>query len=242
MGIDVYMPRWSLPAAAASAPCSWEPDEVAFAPEIAWQGSSPVVEPSADAPRVVKDVLRELVEPRRAEPRPSSINSHSSPSVDTASSTIPAFALSIWRPYPGLLVIDEREAKAALPTEVLLHNILRAIIPDLKHPGGEEILPWPLVENAAVSHTREDAETALQVWLEVELERRPSSRLILMGRHSMQFFYKGRDYRESLWHQLPLLNTSARALISCSLVELLRDPLLKRQLWQSLPSFLAQSS
>src|SRR5690606_1971654 len=134
-----------------------------------------------------------------------------------------------------LLVIDSRNIRLALPTELLLQNILRALYGSQLQLENEEVLRWPLVDNTFVSRTIDDARSVLQVWLEVELERRPVKRLLLMGENAAQYFLKAdSSYSSSLFSLVDLQQFSTYALIAPSLVELLQRPELKRELWQAL--------
>lgn len=241
LGVENYVPRWRLPMAPEPIACVFPayalpaqdaaqtiaPDHQKTDIEIARLNTNPVV---------VADVLRDLVEAKKPAPVPTAIPA----TVEQKTAeVVPPFALSIWRSRPGLLIIDARNTQLALPTEVLLRNILSAVYGVPCSPGDEEVLRWPLLENSAFSRTAEDARNALQVWLEVELEQRPATHVLLLGTSAARYFLSADvDYAHALWQwlELPL---KVQALVAPSLVEFLQQPLLKRRLWQSLSPLLA---
>lgn len=187
-------------------------------------------------PTPVADVLRDLTQEEKY------LNTNSvsavAPALIAQLVTVPAFALSLWRPLTNILIIDSRNTRLALPTELLLGNILRAIVGSDVVPGKEDVLRWPFVENAFVSRTFDDAKNALQVWLEVELEQRPAQKILLMGENAAQFLLPDdANYADLLWRSFTLTAFSANAVVVPSLVELLQQPLLKRNLWRSLQSW-----
>lgn len=244
MGVESYMPRWRL--AVAPAPIACVVPMLPDTPKMEHQElpshqalddfSPKNVAPAVDQPVVVADMLRELKleQPKRAD-APALKPDAATPIPVSKPGTIPSFALSIWRPWDELLVIDSRNIRLALPTELLLQNILRALYGSQLQLENEEVLRWPLVDNTFVSRTIDDARSVLQVWLEVELERRPVKRLLLMGENAAQYFLKaGSSYSSSLFSLVDLQQFSTYALIAPSLVELLQRPELKRELWQAL--------
>jgi triphosphoribosyl-dephospho-CoA synthetase len=136
-----------------------------------------------------------------------------------------------------VLILAERHARSALPVEPLVNNILRSAT-GTAIAGSEEVLRWPLVENARVSQTAEDARNSLQTWLLAELARRPVSLLWLMGSAAARHFLS-EDADECLWQLVELEAFQAKALITPDPVTLLQQPLLKRQLWMALQPLLS---
>ena len=241
MGIENYMPRWRLALAPVPVACALPVSDTVFPPG---EEESPQTDTNlrnmVDKPTAVADVLRDLKldQPKKTDsPKPEQKNDVGLVSTPVVK-TIPAFALSIWRPQHDLLVIDSRNAQLALPTELLLQNILRALYGVPSNSGSEDILRWPLIDNTFVSRTVDDARSVLQVWLEVELERRPVKRLLLMGYNAAQYFLESENsYQSSLFHTLALTQFSTQAIIAPSLVELLQKPEQKHSLWQVLQSW-----
>lgn len=239
LGVENYMPRWSLPAAPAPQVCVLPVISVTnttthffSAENEPYQFAAPEDLKTPKMNRVAAaDVLRDLVEPHKASALLGVKSRQFEPEMPE---TISPFALSIWRPLRDLLVIDSRNTHLALPTELLLRNILYAIFGAQTLPGVEEILRWPLIENAMISCTEKDARNTLQVWLEVELDRCPVTHLLLFGRNAAHYFLPDdHRYEQSLWQWLNV-SPSVQTLIAPSLAELLQQPLLKRNLWQCL--------
>lgn len=246
LGIENYMPRWRL--ALAPTPVVCELPVIAAEAQLQHAASSSeAVTTSIDADSsdlteavssaavtpLMADVLRTLTQ-QAPIPRLSPVPS-SSARVTVATEQVPAFALSIWRPVEDLLVVDARNTQLAFPTEALLNNTLRAVF-DIQRPiDNEEVLRWPLVDNVLVARTEDDARSALQVWLEVELERRPAGKLLLMGKNASQYFLDPDiNYDVVMWQEISLANPHTSTIVTPSLVELLQQPLLKRDLWKAL--------
>jgi DNA polymerase III psi subunit len=159
--------------------------------------------------------------------------------VDTQSETVLSFSLSVWRPQSELLVIDARHTQLALPTELLLNNILKAVLGETFFLGNEEVIHWPFVGSPLINNTKESVGNALQVWLEVELERRPTKFMLAFGLNAIQYFISDQiSYQDNLWQRWPLSFSSTQVIVFPSLVDLLQQPLLKRNLWQCLMTHL----
>lgn len=249
-GVENYMPRWRLALAPAAVVCDLPviaaevqlqhltSDEAAKTSIDAAESASTQSVNSASVAPLMADVLRTLTQQTFA-----STKSLSHPPLPPArmpigTERVPAFALSIWRPIKDILVIDSRNTQLAFPTEALLNNILCAVFNIQAPIGNEEILRWPLVDNVLVTRTEDDARSALQVWLEVELERRPARQLLFMGRNATQYFLPSNmSYDDALWQEIALTNSPNPAMVTPSLVELLQQPLLKRELWKALQSW-----
>jgi hypothetical protein len=238
LGVDAYYPRWLLPCAPGSQLCVqiWPEANSDLAHESFEHLSRSdlqiaVASNQSASPIAVADVLQAL------ELQPVRPKKPVGPVYQSAEVTkrIAPFALSIWRPFTSWLVIDERQPQAALPVELLLQNILFSF-GRLSSPLAEEVLRWPLVENAVIPQTAAEARQALSVWLEVELERRPVKCLLLMGPKAAEFFLSDKSYDEQLWKVADLSIPGLQALVTPSLVELLRNPLLKGELWRAFAS------
>lgn len=243
LGVENYMPRWRLAMAPEPQACVMpiyantysEPAEVVPADEqLVRQVAGDIQRSSMQSvsPTLIADVLRDFVEPQKVS---TSVTRNLVSEIPKVVNELAPFALSVWRPKADVLVIDSRNPQLALPTELLLNNMLSATFGRRLISGPEEVLRWPMVESSAISRTAEDARNTLQVWLEVELEQRPINYLLLFGKNSAQYFLpQSESYDESLWQWLTLSAPSVSALTAPSLVELLQQPLLKRHLWQCL--------
>lgn len=249
LGIENYMPRMILPFAPPSIPCELP---LLDEPGVQLAQSTPVA--PAYAALLPPDSINALAEsPARAQATDilADVGQLKKPvgSINAASileqlepKTLPAiapFALSIWRPVPGFLIIDSRNTALALPTELLLNNLLRCYLPGLKLDLREEVMRWPMIENRFVSRTADDARNELQTWLAVEHELRPVSRLWLMGDNASRYLVAGESSPMDIYWQEHMVGsvtssaTDLTALILPSLIELLQQPLLKARFWAS---------
>lgn len=244
MGIESYAPRWRLPFARESIGCLLPVLEVPSTASDVGGGekASPVIAShQQEKPGPDRNLLVDVIHNLEPTPKPNK-------PIDAAgilkdldgfkAKVVSPFNLSVWRPCPGFLIIDERVTNLALPTDLLLNNLLRGLFPEMKLSTEEEVLRWPMVENRFVSRTEEDARSELQTWLAVEHELRPIGRLWLMGNKAAQYFYSEDasivDLRWSLQKiSMPINGHALSALLLPSLNELLQTPLDKARLWQT---------
>jgi len=245
LGLEQYVPRWRLPLAPEPVECELpvllEPEPAAQAQSrpAARSTSSAAPEPDsapASSPQPLADVLRDMSAPpkssktgRAEQPRPLV-----TPIAEQE--RLSPFSLSIWRSSLPLLVLDARQPRSAMPTERLLHNILVAMAPPNTDTRiQEEILPWPSVNNPALQLRVADARAELHTWLEMELSERPVQHLLLMGENAARHFLpEEAEYAQLMWQSVTLAPFGRPALVAPSLVELLQQPLLKRDLWRAL--------
>lgn len=247
LGLEDYAPRWLLPGAPASVACGlpeFPADEFYSEPEYQAEPASeaaPQLNPAANPESAGKgassiaELMRDMIEPA-ASSKSQPAKAESTPTASESSApTIKPFTLSIWRSALPVLILDARQPKSAMPTERLLRDLLAGM--GLQEPASlaEEVLSWPLVENAAVKLTAEDARAELNTWLETELGRRPVRQLIFMGSEAARYFLSQEAAEEAqLWQLLKLSGFEPSALLVPSLIELLQQPLLKRDLWLAL--------
>lgn len=256
LGIENYMPRVRLPMAPDSVLCNWPSSHVdrksllasvEIFTELDTLGAAAnkivQTDPAAKGGLVsIASMLDKLTEPKSSlaqQELPAAITIEPKAGLliekaATIVTTLAPFSLSIWRPRSELMIIDSRQAQLALPTERLLQNILTRLYEPISIKGSEEILRWPLIENTSLSSSHEDVRNTLQVWLDVELERRPITQLWLFGETAVKYFSNSeQNYVDIVWHRIPIA-ASATAIVFPSLVELLQQPLQKRHLWQTL--------
>lgn len=260
LGIENYMPRWQLPQAPQAQVCvmpilagtpavaperDWpaaellaarpqqpkvqQPDQPSFNSRLASASLSKPQEPTP-----VANLLADMVAPKKA---PLSANAATLlQQLDTPKApVVTPFALSLWRPVPGFLIVDTRDTSLALPTELLLGNLLRVFLGSRFQPAEEEVMRWPMVENRFVSRTADDARVELQTWLAVEHELRPIQRLWLMGDNAARYLLPADTDPQAHWFQTqPLAAAHLQALLLPSLNQLLQQPQLKARLWSAL--------
>jgi len=239
LGIENYAPRWLLPLAPVSIECAVpvfnipvvvvSPSPVPFivtALDVGMESNSPSPnllttmadlggQKKASLPINAAAILQQLEEKKTPIVQP--------------------FSLSVYRPQSGFLIIDSRNTQLALPTELLLNNILRAHLNASQIELREEVLRWPMIENRFVSRTENDARNELQTWLAVENELRPINTLWLMGEVAARYWLDAEfNWVESCWTTQAVDGLPLNTLILPSLNQLLQTPIHKSRLWASL--------
>ncbi len=240
LGIENYAPRWLLPFASVSPACAM-PE---FAISVATVETSPTtfvatamnphIESNTPPPNLLTTIA-DLAEQKKA---PRAINAAKilQQLEGKKAPVVQPFSLTVYRPQPGFLLIDSRNTKLALPTEILLNNLFRAHFKTLQLTLEEEVLRWPMIENRFVSRTEDDARNELQTWLAVENELRPIHTLWLMGESAARYWLDPEnDWSEICWTMQPLKDLSLQGLILPSLNQLLQKPEQKSKLWVCLP-------
>jgi hypothetical protein len=140
------------------------------------------------------------------------------------------FALTVWH-LPGWLWIDSRQSQQALPTDALLHNILRAL--KINEPAKAEVITWPPVESPLQTQDWAEAREMLQSFLAPRLQA--GERLILMGEAAFNACTQGPfDFAERLAAGMPLKHPNNVCVLLPSLAQLLTQPALKARVWQQL--------
>lgn len=141
---------------------------------------------------------------------------------------IAPFSLSIWRVNGEILVIDSRNAKAAMPTDALLESLLNYV--DFKDVSlMEEKLQWPMIENRFAAQTEDEARQELQTWLSVQLEIHGFKEVWLMGKNAYNYFFEPKAMPEE-FQRTSFPSATMPILIMPSLIELLVAPALKARL------------
>jgi len=154
--------------------------------------------------------------------------------LDAKPITIESFTLSVWRPLEGVMIIDSRNTRLALPTELLLNNILRSVFSQQVLKPLEEVLRWPMIENSFAKRTVNDARIELQTWLSVQHEINPVRQLWLMGVNAASYLLPETTiYKDSHFQSVSLADSSIKALVLPSLNELLQKPAAKQQLFSA---------
>ena len=246
LGLENYMPRWRLPEAPEPYACVLPEIQIVQAPANSEVQSVSTAVASLErqfvspaSKGIAEDVLAAFSAPAQ-KPDKSPVGFDAASILaqlekPKAAPKIQPFSLSLWRPEPGFLIIDERNTQLALPTELFLSNMLRACFGIAKSALGEDVLRWPMIENSFVSRTEIDARTELQTWLAVENELRPIARLWLMGHNASRYLLpEATDLDAVEWDLWTLAAPGIKALILPSLNQLLQQPLLKAKLWASL--------
>lgn len=250
LGVDTYMPRWHLPFAPIAVRCELPVAEIEIAafdksaaqshqlaaPIYAQPIANSANPPLSSVHNVIGDILNN---PAPLKPATAPISAKDIlAQLDAKPIVIDPFSLSIWRPLDGLIIIDSRNTKLALPTELLLHNILRAIFSSQAITPQEEVLRWPMIENSFAKRTKSDACTELQTWLSVQHEIRPIQSLWVMGSNAATYLMpESVDYAPSVYKSIALLGGSINALILPSLNDVLQKPSAKQLLFSALRDY-----
>lgn len=253
MGIQAFVPRWVLPAAAPSrqAPLP-EPEPLAAADAVPSEelaldeaavvqaNGEPRKAPNQRVAGVVSGIMGELAgrEPAPVEPKADPATSQAKRVLDVLAEPVPTetvhFSLCLWRVTDALMVIDSHQTKQALPTNVLLSNILfaKGLRASLPRP---EVLNWPVpgvVEGeGGWTHARE----MVQAFLNARFERQPVQAVWLMGEPAYRAVCSAEgNYQESTGQLRDLAALGCLAVILPSLTDMLRSPSLKAPAWQAI--------
>jgi hypothetical protein len=150
------------------------------------------------------------------------------------------FSLAFWRVSQDLLVVDSREVGAALPTEALLLNILRSTCqPAPQRLPEAKIQNHPLVDLPGKPRDWVAGRELVASFLEGQLLTQPVTQVLILGVSAFRALV-GADlatdtgYRQSLYQKVPIDAFATDAVVLPSLTEVLRNPQLKRKLWQAL--------
>lgn len=240
-GIENYMPRLLLAASPDPVACVLPVSLVQRIESASINDQLERSNPqdfSAEPIQMVTDVLASMRDSTSNISKSSSLPDEKiklKPFVRNDVRIVQPFTLSVWRPVPGLLVVDARNSQLALPTELLLRNLLKGVFFDANFKLNEEVLRWPMIENSFVSRTENDARNELQTWLAVEHELRPIERLWLMGKQAAHYLLASdMSYEDALWQLTSMANKDLTALVLPGLNEFLLQPAMKARLWQCL--------
>lgn len=237
LGVENYAPRWLLPGAPEPRLCTQLPVAAPVGePELVAAPQTAATPARAEgAPRALSDVIRQMTDSGDATKSGATASAAApTPQINPIAQPVVApFTLSIWRSSLPVLVLDSREPRAAMPTERLVRNLLRSL-GDLDAASvTEEVMACPLVPKP----TPADVRTELSTWLEAELGRRPVKTVLLMGHNAAHYLVpEDAEQEKLLWQWVPLPGFEFQALITPSLVDLLREPSHKRTLWRALQS------
>jgi len=147
------------------------------------------------------------------------------------------FALNCWRINDDLLVLDTHEFGAALPTDMLLLNIMRSIGYPLAQLPHSELLRWPLFSDDRSANDEGQARAMVQAYIQAQVSKKPAKHVLLMGSAATKFTLD--EYNH--WHLVEgktFQQWQMILVIIPSLASMLREPSLKRITWQVIKSLL----
>ncbi|WP_444929639.1 hypothetical protein ACJJIF_17875 [Microbulbifer sp. SSSA002] len=242
LGVPSYVPRFVLPLAPSPRQAELPPAEEAAGaqpalsasglsgnplPHSAEQIIAPVLQSPERNPRVLDEISALTNETKLPQEAPNAAPVALAPPRQS----VKPFVLNCWRIGEELLAVDSHEPGAALPLEALFNNMLRALQWH-QRPRQQERLQWPLTENRfGPAEDASQARDTFSSWLEASYTRMPVKSIWLMGREAQ-------DFCSPVPLENPLVDWQGARLISMpSLSQLLREPALKRPLWQQLRSY-----
>ena len=253
LGVDTYMPRWHLPFAPSSVACilpefvrsadsatvknAHDTDSNETASGFIAQQPNPIILDTTNHAVPISTLISNIFDTKKADPlKKAAAQSEFTP--QGLPSVLDAFSLSVWHPFDEIMIVDSRNTKLALPTEVLLKNIFSSVFPELLSAFKEEILRCPMIENSFAKRTADDARAELQTWLSVQCEIRSIKYLWLMGENAARYVLPESFNKDnSLWQSELLTDSKIHALILPSLNELLMNPSLKKNLMSAIRSY-----
>jgi hypothetical protein len=238
LGIENYAPRWLLPSAPDSVACARPMPAIPAEPvTISASVFSIVVDNLPENKNTSPAVLNSIADLGVQKKAPLAVNAAMilQQLEEKKAPVVQPFSLSVYRPQAGFLIVDSRNTSLALPTEVLLNNLLRAHLAESLFTLSEEVLRWPMIENRFVSRTEIDARNELQTWLAVENELRPINKLWLMGENAARYWTTAvDDWSKQYWTIQAVTDLPLQALLLPSLNQLLQNPSEKSRLWTCL--------
>ena len=242
MGIDSFVPRMVLPAARISAACELPVALVDYQPatEFIDPLEQDVSQPATPSPKTTA-IVQQLLS--AGEPAPASVAT-SKPAVSsglTLQELLAAkpkkqlrFILTVWQLANGVVFIDTKEPKAALPTSALLGNIIKGLYPSESIPKPDSI-HWPLMEaSVAQDNALNEAREMTHAFLASRFEVTTPTLLIVMGRVASDMVITA---PQSDSGAMAFGESASPSHLPCaavylpSLAELLREPTLKYAIW-----------
>lgn len=250
MGIDVFVPRWVLPAARVSEQAQLP---TGVAQERTAISDSPAVEaadislggrdvqqrsrpPEKTSDHAVSSIIDELSAKTRiaAERQQPPEHKGVAPPVESRRGESVAFSLSIWRVAERCWILDSRATKEALPTQGLLNNILLAKswrLADMK----PEILNWPMFDGPGYSGGWDAAREMVRAFLQARLEQYPVEYLWLMGEDAFAAIVGDIDgFASTLGDSVCPPGMNLKAVVLPSLADMLKQPDSKRVTWHAI--------
>ncbi|WP_049720952.1 hypothetical protein [Gilvimarinus polysaccharolyticus] len=260
LGIDSFVPRLILPWAQPSAPCELPLPQAPVAAVHKITAQPPVLtsapQGQTGGAETVGQVLRDMGAVKPTAVRKEPLKTLLPKQVEK----LETIHLRLWRPADDLIVIDHYHPGAGLPTDTLLHNILRLLWrADIRVDAGDAIR-CPISDKVASLYTRQDMQLELQAWFSEVLQKTPTAKVWLLGASAAKYLLRtdsvSADVTKSnveeavadadtppgelsqglLFKRFPLAISSeakitADALVLPSLTEMLNTPELKNKLW-----------
>lgn len=259
MQIESWLPRHSLPFAAASNPALLafveqpvalpEPPQPTAKSANSSASSTPQTVPQASdaaSQNVVNNLLSQLAPTKPsgltdslvAEPKPVLPVAEPQPVEAATEQEVPHFNLQVMRAENCLLLIDLRIAEGyqqSDPDYRLLRDLIRAggiqQPPTLEHAGAP--IQWPMLQRGQLASDQSAtvARETVQYLLGLELQRQPAACIWLIGRLAMRF---AADMEQADYYQTQAVEGLGQVWAIPSLELLIEQPQRKAEVWRSM--------
>lgn len=270
LGIENYMPSRVLPGAPPSA---LMPDESLLAPDssaelesgLSVEGDTSDTIPNETASSLsladsVSDnigqsvsALEALVESNNPVTSPAIIepveqhgeSAELLPATDDKVQQSVEFVLNVWRICDECLVLDSRRPGAALPTDKLLQNMLRAVGYPLAQLPKSEIIRWPLFANHHLGRQQSDdvaqACAMVQAYIHAQMIKAPVNNILLMGEAAASYSLgEGHDFESLIGTLVKESQWNVNIAVLPSLIAMLEEPLQKAVAWKALQAMMGE--
>lgn len=234
LGIENYMPRFILPGARLSVPCEWldapaqaeiaaplVTDEKATAEKVAGEKAADDNQKAIGENASFATAQRApVIEPGAK--RATRIDENSSAKPIAAAADGPKFALSIVLAAGGILLIDDAPASNA--DRSAYQRLLNNMLPALRPAAAQYVLDiflWPLTKQSKIPRDAAAAKETLAAYLHKQIQQRAIDTVLLLGEAAQR------------WCVLES-EGDVRLVKSASLLACVRDPALKRPLWNDI--------
>ena len=242
MGIDSFVPRMILPAAPLCVACELPVSLVDYEPaaEFIDPLEQEVSQPATPSPKTTA-IVKQLLASGEASPTSATTSRPAVSSGLTLQALLAAkpkkqlrFVLTVWQLANGVVFIDSKEPKAALPTSALLGNVVKGLYPAESIPKPDSI-NWPLLESPiALDNALHEAREMTHAFLASRFEVITPKLLIVMGRVASDMVITA---PQSDSGSMAFGESASPSHLPCaavylpSLAELLREPTLKYVIW-----------
>lgn len=160
--------------------------------------------------------------------------------IPVPATEVPTFRLACWQPCDDLLVFNQLVPDAGPEPEQiqLLSNILRAIGRLPVSLPAPELIDWPMTHGGDVSEAA--ARSLLSVFLDARIKKRGVLWVLLMGEVAAELLCPSESsYPDALGRRDEIAG-GAKTIVVRSLQEMLKDPSMKAQTWESIKCLVNQ--
>jgi hypothetical protein len=224
LGIDNYVPRFILPAAKLSEQCVWiesnnESVDADSARVETLQNKS--IAPSSVNQTIQSEKTQRTPVADTAIRRTEAIGANIAEKPAHTPIAGPQFALSIVLAAGGILLIDDAPVSSAERSGY--QKFLSNMLPALRPAAAQYVLDiflWPMTQQPKISRDAAAAKETLTAHLHKQIQQRAIDTVLLLGTTAQQWCV--------------LAEANVRIVKSSSLLACVRDPALKRQLWNDI--------